>query len=110
MLKPLLCFFEGREYDCFDCISLHIPNVVRGCLARVGRGSYTNTFTIPHQPAFPFSLGPHPARFDPGPGQIVDIDWCLAESAGPSLAMMLPKGSIDSQGCPGEQFNWFNFL
>ena len=81
---------ERREYDCCSCISLHIPNVVRGCLGRVGRRSYTNTSTIPA--IFCFFTCAHPARFNLG--QIVDIDWCLAESAGPSLAMMLPKGSI----------------
>ena len=75
----------------------------RGCLAREGRrSSHTNTFRIPTS----FFLF-HSATHYFNPQEIVDIDWCWTKTEGPSLAMMLPKGS---KGCPGEQFNWVNFL
>ena len=97
-MSVLCCW---RECDCCSCISLHIPNVVGRCLGRVGRGSYTNTFTIPHRQLFLF----HPAWRD----KLLTLIGVSQSQVRSIFANDAAQG-IYSQGCPGEQFNWFNFL
>ena len=58
-------------------------------------------------PVFSFCFSPQTPPF--GSGQIVDIDWCFAKSAKSIFANDVAQG-IYSQGCPGERFNWLNFL
>ena len=99
-MSVLCCW---RECDCCSCISLHIPNVVGRCLGRVGRRSSTNTFTIP--PLQLFLFHPHMESLD----KLLTLIGVLQSQVRSIFANDAAQG-IYSQGCPGEQFNWFNFL
>ena len=92
------------EYDCCNCISLHIPNVVRGCL-RIGKILKKHSHNS--WPAFAFSSPNHSWN-----ACALTNCWhwlVLNKGTGTFFGNDVAQG-IHCQGCPGDRFVRLNFL
>ena len=92
------------EYDCCNCISLHIPNVVRGCLMR---GKILHKYIHNSWPAFAF---PSPNHSWNACALTNCWHWLvLNKGTGTFFGNDVAQG-IHCQGCPGDRFVRLNFL
>ena len=92
------------EYDCCNCISLHISNVVRGCLMR---GKILHKYIHNSWPAFSFPSLNHTWK-----ACALTNCWhwlVLNKGTGTFFGNDVAQG-IHCQGCPGDHFVRLNFL